>query len=426
VRHGRPSVEAGFVSLWRVQPESKVECASRAQWISPASGGIGVFFRGRHCMMITGLSLRNFRNHTATTVEFSSGINALVGRNGQGKTNLLEAISYLGLTKSFYATADVEALQVGREKFEVEGTLKTEAQVVHSSQVRFTRSPLVKTYAIDGTPVDRLSSVIGQFPVVILSPENGTITGGPPAERRKFMDILLSQISATYLRDLLEYRRILRQRNRILADGRLRGTAVDGLIDPWTENLAEYGARIIRRRRTFVGEFQNSVTSAYRELVDAGEEPGLTYVPGVKVDQELPPEALAGAIVRALHSLSVEEKRRGLTLTGPHRDELSLTINGLSVQRFASQGQHKTLQVALKIAEFRYVSEHRGESPLFLLDDMFSELDRDRSERILAVTSSMGQTVITATDERPFGTSFHWGGRDTRFSVVHGTCTPKA
>ena len=377
-------------------------------------------------MTITGLRLENFRNHSATAVEFSSGVNAFLGRNGQGKTNLLEAISYLGLTKSFYATADLDALQVGAERFEVEGTLRSDTDVVHRSHVRFSRSPLTKTYTIDGAPVDRLASVIGRFPIVILSPENGAVTSGPPAERRKFMDILLSQISATYLHDLLEYRRILRQRNRLLNDGRLHRAPVEGVIEPWTESLVEYGSRIAGRRIAFIAEFRSSMIVAYRELVDAEEEPDIRYIPGFHAGKYVPPESLAEALRATLRSRSAEEQQRGTTLAGPHRDELYMSINGLSVQQFASQGQHKTLQVALKVAEFRYVRERRGEPPLLLLDDVFSELDSNRSKRILGIAASLGQTVITATDDTSFGSSFPWGSENKRFTVIHGTCAPQA
>jgi DNA replication and repair protein RecF len=377
-------------------------------------------------MTITGLRLENFRNHSSTAIEFSAGINAFLGRNGQGKTNLLEAISYLGLTKSFYATADMDALQIGAERFEVEGTLRSDTDVVHRSHVQFSRSPLTKTYTIDGTPVDRLASVIGRFPIVILSPENGAVTSGPPAERRKFMDILLSQISATYLHDLLEYRRILRQRNRLLTDGRLHHSLVEGVIEPWTESLVAYGSRIASRRIAFIGEFRNSMIAAYHELVEADEEPDIRYVPGFHVGEDATPEALSDALAVSLRARSAEERQRGTTLAGPHRDELHMTINGLSVQQFASQGQHKTLQVALKVSEFRYVRERRGEPPLLLLDDVFSELDSERSKRILGIAASLGQTVITATDDSSFGSSFPWGSENKRFSVIHGTCAPQA
>ncbi len=377
-------------------------------------------------MILSGVRLSNFRNHEATAIGFGPGINALLGENGQGKTNVLEAVSYLSLTKSFYAAGDVDALQIGKDAFEVEGGLVSAAGVSHTVHVAYTRVPPAKSFLIDGTAPGRLSSVIGRFPVVILSPENNAITFGGPVERRKFMDLTLSQVSRVYLDDLLEYRRILRQRNRILTDARLRGITVGGILEPWTENLARYGGRIAHRRLLFVDEFRSSLRSAYRDLVPAAEEPDIRYQCGFPARGVAGAEGLSDTLRTALEEKRAEELARGVTLAGPHRDELALTINGISVQQFASQGQHKTLLVALKVAEFMYVRERREEVPLFLLDDVFSELDAGRAARILALAAGIGQTMITTTNDGVFGSSIVWGDRHRRYIVENGTCRPAA
>ncbi len=377
-------------------------------------------------MILSGVRLSNFRNHEATAIGFGPGINALLGENGQGKTNVLEAVSYLSLTKSFYAAGDVDALQIGKDAFEVEGGLVSAAGVSHTVHVAYTRVPPAKSFLIDGTAPGRLSSVIGRFPVVILSPENNAITFGGPVERRKFMDLTLSQVSRVYLEDLLEYRRILRQRNRILTDARLRGITVGGILEPWTENLARYGGRIAHRRLLFVDEFRSSLRSAYRDLVPAAEEPDIRYQCGFPARGVAGAEGLSDTLRTALEEKRAEELARGVTLAGPHRDELALTINGISVQQFASQGQHKTLLVALKVAEFMYVRERREEVPLFLLDDVFSELDAGRAARILALAAGIGQTMITTTNDGVFGSSIVWGDRHRRYIVENGRCRPAA
>jgi DNA replication and repair protein RecF len=377
-------------------------------------------------MILSGVRLSNFRNHEATAIGFGPGINALLGENGQGKTNVLEAVSYLSLTKSFYAAGDVDALQIGKDAFEVEGGLVSAAGVSHAVHVAYSRVPPAKSFLIDGTAPGRLSSVIGRFPVVILSPENNAITFGGPVERRKFMDLTLSQVSRVYLEDLLEYRRILRQRNRILTDARLRGITVGGILEPWTENLARYGGRIAHRRLLFVDEFRSSLRSAYRDLVPAAEEPDIRYQCGFPARGVAGAEGLSDTLRTALEEKRAEELARGVTLAGPHRDELALTINGISVQQFASQGQHKTLLVALKVAEFMYVRERREEVPLFLLDDVFSELDAGRAARILALAAGIGQTMITTTNDGVFGSSIVWGDRHRRYIVENGRCRPAA
>ena len=377
-------------------------------------------------MTLSGLRLSNFRNHAATALEFGPGVNALFGDNGQGKTNILEAVSFLSLTKSFYAASDADAVQIGKDAFEVEGRMMAGAGVAHAVRVAYRLVPPSKSFSIDGRGPDRLSSVIGMFPVVILSPENNAITFGGPAERRKFMDLTLSQISRVYLDDLLEYRRALRQRNRILADARLYGSPVKGILEPWTENLARYGGRVAHRRLLFAEEFRSYVRSAYRDLVPAAEEPEIRYRPGFPPGNGSDPDDLTASLRIALEEQQAIELRRGATLAGPHRDELVLTIKGISVQQFASQGQHKTLLVALKVAEFFYVRERREEVPLFLLDDVLSELDAGRAARILGLAAGIGQTIITTTDDGVFGSSIAWGENHRRFIVERGTCRPAA
>ena len=174
-------------------------------------------------MIVTRIQLRNFRNHAASELEFGEGVNALLGDNGQGKTNILEAISYLGLTKSFYAASDARVVQFEHAGFDVEGVMRDAGGREHHIRVTYGGPAPEKEFTINGLRPERLAAVIGRFPLVILSPDHGAITSGGPSERRKFLDITLAQVSLAYLEDLLEYRRVLRQRNLLLADGRRRG-----------------------------------------------------------------------------------------------------------------------------------------------------------------------------------------------------------
>lgn len=369
-------------------------------------------------MIVTQIQLRHFRNHTASELEFGEGVNALLGDNGQGKTNILEAISYLGLTKSFYAATDTRVVQFEESSFEVNGVMRDGGGRDHRVRVVFGRMAGEKEFTVNGLRPERLAAVIGRFPLVILSPDHGAITSGGPAERRKFLDITLAQVSPAYLEDLLEYRRVLRQRNLLLAEGRRRGNLSGVALEPWTASLAVHAARIVSRRRAFAAEFTSYVEPAYARLVPSGERPGLEYVGAVDAEGVREIEA---AVLKALERTSREERQRGVTLVGPHRDDLRLLINGKDVQQFASQGQHKTLLVAFKIAEFRYVQERRDEPPVLLLDDVFSELDRARAARILELVEELGQCVITATDEGAFHGALRWGGRHRRFTVQGGT-----
>ncbi len=370
-------------------------------------------------MNVCAVRLRDFRNHHDSALEFGPGLNVLAGGNGQGKTNILEAVCYLSLTKSFYATGDGAVLRHGCPEFLVEGMLQSDEGTASSVVVRYAAAEHEKSVAINGVRPESLASVIGRFPVVVLSPEHGAVTFGGPADRRRFVDLVLAQLSRAYFQDLLDYRRTLRQRNRLLAGGEAgRGGE---RLDPWDAALSATGSRIIQRRRQFVAEFLAYLEEAYAGLTGEAERPALDYrsVPGT--GGETDPEELRRVLEEAVHRSRAEDIRRWATQVGPHRDEFRFLLNGTSVQLYASQGQHKTLLVALKVAEFRFLRERLRERPVFLLDDVFSELDRLRSGRILAMIGDLGQAVITATDAGVFGEALaaHPGNR--LFEVEHGT-----
>jgi DNA replication and repair protein RecF len=373
-------------------------------------------------MIVATVRLRNFRNHAETELRFGDGINVLVGDNGQGKTNIVEAVSYLSLTKSFFGATDATVLRIGCEDFDVWGTIMDGRGIGHTVRVGYGKASGEKEYVLDGSHPERLSSVIGEFPVVILSPEHGAVTSGGPGERRKFIDLLLSQTSRSYLEELLEYRRVLKHRNRVLVDEKAGGHFTGSDLEPWTAGLVHHGSKIILRRQRFFQEFLPYVKEAYATLAGGGEDPHVEYAPSAEVDASDIAEEIAAAFRRCLEDRADDERRRGMTLVGPHRDDVWLAINGRGVQEYASQGQHKTLLVALKLAEFFYLRERRNDVPLFLLDDVFSELDRQRSGRILDIVAGLGQTVITTTDDRNLHRAVEWSDRHRRFVIEHGTC----
>ncbi len=373
-------------------------------------------------MKVGYVRLENFRNHQHTVLSLGRGVNVLLGNNGQGKTNILEAISCLSLTKSFYAANDATLVRLGQDVFKIEGTLTSSAGLEHDIAMSYSKELGEKSFVVNGTRVERLTSVIGMFPIVILSPENSAITFGGPADRRRFMDLLLSQLSRTYFDDLLEYRQILRQRNRILADGK-HGEVREDVLEPWNHSLATYGARIIQKRTHFVREFAGYVIRSYADLVEIAEEPGLEYSTSIDAKEENV-ERITELIFAELRRKREEEIRRGLSLVGPHRDDLQFRLNGIDLQKYASQGQHKTFLIALKVAEFFYLKEKKDETPILLLDDVLSELDESRSKRLLSHIAALGQTIITTTDESPFSNIIPWGQEHRKFHVEQGACKP--
>jgi DNA replication and repair protein RecF len=374
-------------------------------------------------MRVERLEVVQFRNHARTTIAFGQGINALVGENGQGKTNILEAISYLSLSKSFYASTDVQAVMVGKEFFEITAQMVDDGGQRADIRVVFHALTGDKTVAVNGAALDRVSAVVGLFPAVILSPDHGRIIAGAPAERRKFLDIVLSQTSSSYFADVLEYRRILRQRNRLLADARLHGRGISDAAEPWTAALIERGSRIVFRRAVFLERLQQALHPAYEDLVGADDDLTLVYLTLDGVVKPESPATVAAAMTVALERCRQEEGRRGATLVGPHRDDVTFLLRNLEAHAYASQGEQKTLLIALKLAEYQYVCETRGERPILLLDDVFAELDRRRAGRVLEHLTSLGQALITTTDGKLFAPAITWNDHHRRFSIERGCCT---
>ncbi|HWP81819.1 MAG TPA: DNA replication/repair protein RecF [Bacteroidota bacterium] len=369
-------------------------------------------------MVLKAIHLRNFRNHSDSFFEAGGSVNVFVGLNGEGKTNILEAISFLCLTKGLYNSTDSSAVQIGKEGFTLDGQLLSGKDVAFDIRVEFNKTIPRKQTTVNKTKLDRLTDIVGRFPLVALSPEHGAITMGPPAERRKFVDGVISQANRSYLETLLEYRRILRHRNKLLLDRKF-GSGGDPL-EPWDNSLIQTGARIVERRSAFLCEFEPYIRSAYAQFAGDQELPALHYHPSVDIEKGDTAASIEEKLRQALEEKAQEERRVASTLVGPHRDEIVLTLSGLEVRAYASQGQHKTFLVAMKIAEHRFLMERANESPILLLDDVFSELDEERSKRVLELIQEIGQTFITTVDDRVFGPGYEASMGYRRFVVKEG------
>jgi DNA replication and repair protein RecF len=348
-------------------------------------------------------------------------VNILHGKNGHGKTNVLEGLSYISLTKSFFGAADRTVLQFGAPVFFVEATIRTDAGSTHTLRVIYDDRLGEKRFTVNGVEPERSSAVIGRFPFVVLSPEHDAVTVGGPAERRRWIDLLLSQISPVYLAELIEYRRALHQRNRLLLDAKLEHRSPGDLLGPWSEALVRHGTALVLRRKEFIQSFVERFSAVYRAIAGGSEEASISYRSGIHSGDEPEEADVARVFAGALERRTAEEMRRGITLTGPHRDDLVFTLDGLNLQEYGSQGQHKTSLVALKFAEYDYLREQRNEAPQFLLDDLFSDLDAERSENILNRLGGMGQCVITMTDAHMFERQLKQFSVSA-FCVDSGTC----
>jgi DNA replication and repair protein RecF len=256
-----------------------------------------------------------------------------------------------------------------------------------------------KSITVNKAKIDKASSLIGQFPVVVLSPEQSSITMGSPSDRRRFVDLVISQSSRVYLDNLIDYRRILKQRNRILSEMQFSQKEQENALQPWNEQLVRVGTILMRKRLEFITDFQDRVMASYTMLTGTAEQPGITYVPSVEGVAERR-EQIESIFQQALQECFREECRIGYSLRGPHRDEFVFQINKLDARSFASQGQHKTFLIALKLAECFYLKDRCNETPVLLLDDVLSEMDSRRSQRLLESTAGLGQVFMTSTDER--------------------------
>jgi DNA replication and repair protein RecF len=354
-------------------------------------------------------------------LEFGEKANVFLGDNGEGKTNLLEAISYISLTKSFYATSDSIVTQIGSEIFEIEANILTDNNIGNKVHIGYNVKTSEKVYSINKKRMEPFSSVIGKFPLVFLSPDNSSITFGGPAERRKFLDLVISQSNLSYFEDLSEYRKVIRHRNKVLYEHKISRSNPSGLLDPWDEQLNNFGSKIVFKRYNFIQEFQKYIASAYLNLVDAEETPNIEYAPSFRFGPNITLSSISERFNSELERKKQEELRLGTTLVGPHRDEVVFKLNGLDLRSFASQGQHKTFLVALKIGEFFYLKERCRDKPMFLLDDVFAELDEQRSKHMLKLIESLSQTFITSTNFEIFDKALTFDGQNKKFSVRTGT-----
>jgi DNA replication and repair protein RecF len=345
-------------------------------------------------MGLTSISLRNVRKHTDIKINFAGGLNYIVGGNGLGKTTILESIYYLCTTKSCCTKSDANVVKFNEDRFEITGMF--EELTKDNAAVIYSISNGRKQYQLNEKQVFRPSSIIGKFPVVMLSPSDHSITQGSPAERRKFIDSVISQSSRTYLDVLLEYQKILRQRTALLS--RIReGNMVNGKneLEVWNQKLISTGEQIINYRIKFLKDFKPYVSESYKKIMEEKESPDINYVylGGFK------DENIGGRFKELLDEFREEETRRAANLIGPHRDEFVFEISSINLREFGSQGQHKTFQTVLRFAEFFYIKDVANNTPIFLLDDVFGELDAHRANKVSEYLSEIGgQAFITLTD----------------------------
>lgn len=344
-------------------------------------------------MILSSIHLRNFRIHKDTKINFSDNLNYIIGGNGQGKTTILDSVYYLCTTKSHNSKTDSESVSFHEEDFEISGTFKDLSE--NKVKIIYSLAANKKNYFQDNKRITRSVDIIGKFPVVMLTPADHAITQGSPGDRRKFVDSIISQASETYLKYLLDYNKTLRQRSSLLTQIReSRDRHLFDELSAWNVKLVQTGTELIKRRKSFVSGFNDFIAESYGVIMGNEEVPGIEYSFFECGEMDKTEEVFR----KKLEEKKDEEIRRATNLIGPHRDEFIFSINGMNLRSYGSQGQHKTFQVVLRFAEFFYLKKITGKTPVFLLDDVFGELDKNRSARISEYLGQVGQAIITLTD----------------------------
>ncbi len=344
-------------------------------------------------MALEHVELNNFKIHRKTEFDFSDRLNFLVGGNGQGKTTVLEAIYFLCTTKGFRNSSDSECINFDGNNFEISGKFRD--TISNDVRVYFAPGESRRTYFLDGKPVYRPSSIIGKFPVVLLTPEDHELTQGGPGGRRKFVDAILSQASEYYLGCLLDYGKVLKHRSSLLSQIKVHSRQEYlSQLEVWDEKLVKSGTVLINKRGEFIEEFAEYITTAYRRIFPDGEIPFIGYEPFPGAASSINESFFMEKLLQRRN----EELRRESNLTGPHRDDFIFSVDNKNLKSFGSQGQHKTFQVALRFAQYYYLKNVTGKKPLFLLDDIYSELDKKRAFNISGYLNDIGQSFLTMTD----------------------------
>lgn len=386
-------------------------------------------------MRVAHLSLRDFRNYRVAELELHAGPNLIVGRNGQGKTNLVEAIGYFSTLRSHRVTGDAALIRSGAEFATARMKIVAgDRDVLLELQINRDRANRAQVNRNNVRPRE----VTRWFSAVAFVPEDLSIIRSEPSTRRRFLDDALVARHPVAAGALADYDRVVRQRTALLKSSRGRGTAVGSTLEVWDDQLIEYGTQIMLARRELVRDLRAPIQENYRALVQQDHNPGLSLSESVGlalesggVSRETPPdfdpasvsrETIASEFREALEIVRTREFERGVTLLGPHRDDLTLELNHLPVKGYASHGESWSFALSLKLALATLLREESpAGDPVIILDDVFAELDTLRRGRLMDAVKSFEQVIVTAAVERDVPDEVFWN----RVTVEAGEIIPE-
>lgn len=345
-------------------------------------------------MKLTNLQLQNFRNYESVQLEFTDGVHVFIGENAQGKTNLMESIYALAMTKSHRTTNDKELIGWNKEFATIKGTVEKTATKTNL-ELQFSKKG--KIAKVNYLEQKRLSSYLGNLNVILFAPENLTLVKGSPQNRRKFVDMELGQMSSLYLYDLVEYNRVLKQRNTYLKQLAIKKKQPDEYLEVLSEMLSELASKIIFHRLDFMKQLEALAIPIHDQLSLGREKFSVSYQATIPLEDGLTPSQMKEIYINQFKKNQTREANQATTLIGPHRDDLIFYLNEIPVQTYGSQGQQRSTVLSLKLAEIELMKLSTGEYPLLLLDDVLSELDDDRQTHLIKAIENKVQTFITTT-----------------------------
>ncbi len=345
-------------------------------------------------MKLTNLQLQNFRNYESVQLEFTDGVHVFIGENAQGKTNLMESIYALAMTKSHRTTNDKELIGWNKEFATIKGTVEKTATKTNL-ELQFSKKG--KIAKVNYLEQKRLSSYLGNLNVILFAPENLTLVKGSPQNRRKFVDMELGQMSSLYLYDLVEYNRVLKQRNTYLKQLAIKKKQPDEYLDVLSEMLSELASKIVFHRLDFMKQLEALAIPIHDQLSLGREKFSVSFQATIPLEDGLTPSQMKEIYMNQFKKNQTREADQATTLIGPHRDDLIFYLNEVPVQTYGSQGQQRSTVLSLKLAEIELMKLSTGEYPLLLLDDVLSELDDDRQTHLIKAIENKVQTFITTT-----------------------------
>lgn len=340
-------------------------------------------------MKATSLTLTDFRNYASQSVEFTDGLNVLYGENASGKTNMLESIYLCSVLRSPRTTKDKELIRIGATKAKIKIAVEKKYRK-HTIDIQIDEVGKKKV-AIDGLPVQRAGELLGVLGVVYFSPDEMKLVKESPAERRSFLDVGLSQQQKSYFVALQRYNKALKQRNNLLKESKFSEN-LDSMLDVFDASLCEHGAILITKRMEYISALDKASTEYHSKLSGNKEKLKLSYESGVNLIGNIRLN-----LESAISNARQKDKELGFSTVGPHRDDIKIEIDGKDSRKFASQGQQRTIALAMKLGEVELYKEETGEYPVLLLDDVLSELDENRRNVLLGVTDGV-QTILTCTE----------------------------